>query len=333
MRSKRIEDELLVQNWPKPRALEANSVIVVTGPTASGKSSLALRLAKHVDAEIVCCDSMQIYRHLDIGTAKPSLEDQKNVPHHLFDICEVSENYSVARYVQAAKACIADILKRGRRPLLVGGTTLYVSALVEQMNFPEAEFDHALRKKLFDEAGELGNTVMYQRLVALDPEYAASVHPNNTKRVLRALERLLGSQLSNDERSDKHAEGNAPPPDEAFDYRVFCQSLPREKLYERINKRVDSMLDEGLLNEVQWLMEQDLPPTSTCMQAIGYKEMFPYILKEQSLAEATERLKANTRQYAKRQLTWYRAKGWPLWLFPKNIDEAIEAILQQLGLA
>ncbi len=329
MRNFQIDDENLNKPWPQARPLNERSIIVLTGPTAAGKSALALQLAIRLDAEIVCADSMQIYKGLDIGTAKASPKEQAQVPHHLLDLCEVHENYSTARYVEAAKHCFNDIIRRGKTPLLVGGTTLYISALVENMQFPDQEFDTVLRERLLSEAQSNGPETMYKQLLELDPAYAAQLHPNNQKRVLRALERLYSSRSTDKERLLRHASEKSEY-NEDFDYRVFCVSQPRQLLYQRINARVEQMIKEGLLEEAAWLLKQNLPQTATCMQAIGYKELFPYLRGEQKLAEVSERLKANTRQYAKRQLTWFRAKVWPMWLFPKTTEEACELILKEI---
>lgn len=325
MKKKRIEDELLLKQWPEPAVFQDNSVLVLTGPTAGGKSAVAMRLASELNAEIVSCDSMQIYKHLDIGTAKPSLDDQAQIPHYLLDICSVEENFSVARYVSLAKASFASIINKGKLPLLVGGTTLYVSALVESMQFPKENADAQLKEILAKEAAELGSAHMYERLLELDPVYAASVHPNNVKRVLRALERIISSKSVSLELDNANSLSRPE-----YDYRVFCISKPRETLYERINLRVDVMLKEGLLDEARWLLEQNLDESNTAMQAIGYKELFPYLKGEQSLEEGIERLKVNTRQYAKRQLSWYRGKPWAWWLFPENETEAVQLILKQI---
>ncbi len=330
MKNKRIDDELLQKSWPEASALKDNSIIAICGPTASGKSALALRLAQSLDGEIVSCDSMQIYRHLDIGTAKASPAERAAVPHHLLDICDVQENYSLARYVQDAKLAFADIRHKGKIPILVGGTAFYLSALVEKMDFPEHERNLELRKTLQHELEISGAEAMHSRLQMLDPVLAAQTHPHNVKRVLRSLERLLSQtdavRQCLDDKAKLRVEGETDD-----DFRVFCLSMPRDRLYARINRRVEQMIDQGLLNEAQWLLEQQLPHDSTCMQAIGYKELFPYLQAKVSLAEAVERLQINSRQYAKRQLSWFRAKNWLLWLFEEDASIATERILKQIS--
>lgn len=337
----RIDDHALAGCWSEPAPLGARGVAVLTGPTAGGKSDAALALAPRIGAEIVCCDAMQIYRGLDIGTAKPDARERALVPHHLFDIRDPAESYSVAEYVRDAMACIEDILGRGKRPLLVGGSALYVSALVEGMRFPEGESSPELRAELEAQLAASGIEPLYRRLQELDPEAARLIHPNNRKRVLRSLELLRLTGRTRAERAARGTGGAQPAPASAAseaglpgpacaDYRVFCLSRPRELLYARIDARVERMLEQGLLDEARRLWALRLPARATCMQAIAYKEFFPYFEGRAPLEDCVATLKARSRQYAKRQLSWFRAKPWPLWLFPADAAEAARRIAAQL---
>ncbi len=281
---------------------------VLAGPTASGKTALSIRLAKAHQCEIICMDSMQIYRGMDIGTAKPTAEEMAGVPHHMLDVADPGESFSVARYQEMAEAAIADIFRRGKRPLLVGGTGLYLRALRHPMAMGMVTGDESLRRELEKQAEQTdGRFVLHQKLQQVDPETAARLHVNDVRRVVRALEvyQLTGIPFS------KQPQTEAEPP---FTYRVASLTMDRETLYRRIEQRVDRMVTAGLADEVRQLLESGVPAQSQAMKAIGYKEIIPYVMGECSLEEALYELKLGTRHYAKRQLTWMRREEDVLWV-------------------
>ena len=290
-------------------------VIAVAGPTASGKSSLAMRLCKDYNGELISCDSMQIYKGMDIGTAKPTLRDRAEIPHHLIDICEPDEDFSAAAFAELAQKAIADVHARGKMPILCGGTGLYLDSVLNGVDFGEMEPDLAYRAELLQFAETNGAQALHDRLSAIDPEAALTIHPNNIKRVARALEICHLSGMTKTE-WDKNAIKNESPYSAciiALDYKN------RENLYARIHMRVDEMFAAGLENEVRALLNAGyLDPGTTAGGAIGYKELLGYIRGEMTKAEASEALKTATRHYAKRQLTWLRRNENVHWLYPDN---------------
>ena len=290
-------------------------IISVAGPTASGKSDLALMLAEHFGGEIVSFDSMQIYKGMDIGTAKPTRAELARVPHHMIDVADPRENFSVASFVAGAKAAIADIEARGKRAVLCGGTGLYQDSLIYGTEFGELEADEGYRLELAAFAEANGNAALHAILAEKDPQAAEKIHMNNVKRVIRALEIIKGSGMTKTE-WDKRAVKNAqamPTVMLGLNYR------DREKLYARIDKRVDIMIEEGLFDEVKGLFEAGLlEEGSTAYDAIGYKEMLACVRGEESLSEAAEKIKLATRHYAKRQLTWFLRNKDIIWLYPDD---------------
>ncbi|MBR3893957.1 MAG: tRNA (adenosine(37)-N6)-dimethylallyltransferase MiaA [Clostridia bacterium] len=286
-------------------------LLAVVGPTASGKSALAVALAERLGGEIVSCDSMQIYRRMDVGTAKPSAEERRGIAHHLIDAVEPQESFSCADYVTAAREIIAQIASRGALPILCGGTGLYLDALLRGGGFEETEGDPALREKLFALAREQGNHALHARLAAVDPESAAAIHENNIKRVVRALEIFETTGMTKTQADLQSRQADSP-----YDATVIgLRYEDREVLYARIDKRVDAMLADGLLEETRSLLVEGVfEQNATAAQAIGYKELLGHLRGEQSLAEATEVLKRATRRYAKRQLTWFGAKDYVKWI-------------------
>ena len=286
-------------------------IIAVVGPTASGKSALALALAGQLNGEIVSCDSMQIYRRMDIGTAKPTPEETARVRHHLVDCIEPDRAYSCAEYVEDAKAAVADIDARGKLPIFCGGTGLYLDCFLRGGNFEETESDPALREALFAYAAEKGNVALHARLAAVDPESANAIHPNNVKRVVRALEIFESTGMTKTE-ADKRSRAVESPYDATV---IGLRYEARELLYERIDRRVDIMLEEGLLDETKRLLEEGVfEINATAAQAIGYKELLGYLRGECGLEVAVEDLKRATRRYAKRQITWFGAKDYVRWV-------------------
>lgn len=283
-------------------------VIAVVGPTASGKSDLAVEICLKFNGEAVSADSMQIYKGMDIATAKPSKEEKKGVPHHMMDFLPDTESFSVAEYQRMAGEVIADIHSRGKLPVIVGGTGLYLDTLLNNIQLTEDSFDTALREKLKCRADSDGIELLLEELRKIDPEYASKMHPNNVKRILRALELWYSSGITMTEQiKNSHAES---PYDVLW---LGLDATDRQYLYDRINRRVDIMLSMGLEQEARdYLAKQN---TATSSQAIGCKELKPYFDGELSLEGAVNNLKQSTRRYAKRQLTWFRRNDCINWLF------------------
>lgn len=286
------------------------NAIIIAGPTATGKSALAVSLAKKLDGEIISADSMQIYRRMDIGSAKVTADEMQGVPHYMLDIKEPSEeNFSVADYCALAKEKIEDILKRKKLPIIVGGTGLYISSLADNIEFAEGNTNLELRERLFAIAEEKGNAYVHAMLKEIDPETAESVHENNIKRIVRAIEvyNATGITLSEQNRRSK----NTPSP---YNFIMLALFLNREKMYERINLRVDKMFEQGLIDEVKALAAEGLTKQMQAMQGIGYKEVFDYMENSITKEECIELVKKNTRNYAKRQLTWFKRDKRYIWL-------------------
>ncbi len=288
-------------------------VVVIVGPTASGKTKLSIEIAKLMDGEIVSADSMQIYRYMDIGTAKPTIDERQNIPHHMMDILDPAEQFSVAEYQKMAVDIISDIHKRQKLPIIVGGTGLYIKSLLYPMNFTDAYQDLEYRKQLQETANIKGRDYLYQQLKMVDPSTASRLHPNDVRRVIRALEvyHITGKPMS-------HYSQNLKNMDFRYNTAMIGLVMDRVKLYERINKRVDIMIENGLLNEVKNLLDKGYSRDMISMQGLGYKEIIDYYQGNLSLEEAIHIIKRETRRYAKRQLTWFRAQKGIKWI---NIDE------------
>lgn len=306
-------------------------LISVAGPTASGKSDLALFLAERFDGEIVSFDSMQIYRGMDIGTAKPTKEELSRVPHHMIDVAEPTENFSVADFTARANAVIEEIRSRGKTPILCGGTGLYLDSLLTDTKFGELEADEEYRTHLADIAKKDGNAALHAMLEKQDPEAAEKIHMNNVKRVIRALEIIKVSGMTKTEWDKKARENSTSVPCTmlALNYR------DREKLYARIDMRVDIMMDGGLFDEVKGLYEKGLlKEGTTAYDAIGYKEMLPCVRGEEPISVAADRVKLATRHYAKRQLTWFLRNKAINWLYPDDYasKEELYAAAEQMVL-
>ena len=275
-------------------------VIVVCGPTASGKTAVGAELALRLGGEVVSADSMQIYKGLSISTAKPSPEEMRGIPHHLMDFLEPYEPFSVADYVKQARACISDIRNRGKLPVIVGGTGLYINSLIDNISFDHIVSDDSLRKKLEEEAEKMGGEHMHEKLRSLDPAAAEKIHPNNRIRVIRAIEMcMLSGRTGEENRVESRKEQS---PFEPCMIGLTC--FDRQLLYDRINRRVDKMLEEGLVEEVRAVYEKYR--LRTAFNAIGFKEMIPYFEGECTLEAACDKIKQESRRYAKRQLTWFR---------------------------
>lgn len=300
---------------------EKPAVIAVAGPTASGKSDLGLKLAQRLGGEIVCMDSMQIYRRMDIGTAKPTAQERALLPHHMLDVADPTEAYAVADYAVAAERVIAEILSRGRTPILVGGTGLYLKALMDGLSLGGAGGDERLRAELnalADEPG--GKERLHARLAAVDPETAARLHPNDRRRVIRAIEvfEQTGVPMSR----QNHAAQERP-------FRVLPLALewPRDLLYARLETRVHRMMEMGLLSEVRALLESGVAPAAQSMQGIGYKELIPAAMGQDDVNRAVWDIIVHTRHYAKRQGTWLRAEPRCVWLDARDADGLLSKAL------
>ncbi len=297
-----------------------HNIIAIVGPTASGKTALSVRLAQELGAEIVSFDSMQVYRYMDIGTAKPTEEEMAGILHHMLDVAEPTEDFSVSRYVNQADPIVQDILARGNPVILVGGTGLYVDSLVagrEFAPFPET----GLREELMDKAEKEGILPLYEALSLIDPEAAAAIHPSNHKRVIRAMEVYLetGKTISQHNRETREKPPKYRPLWIGLDY------VNREALYSRINRRVDKMFSDGLVQEVQALLARGIPAEATAMQAIGYKELVSHLRGEATETEAKDAIALASRRYAKRQRTWFRRNEAIHWLELPN-EPKIEEI-------
>lgn len=278
---------------------------IITGPTASGKSAVAIKLCEMIGGELISCDSMQIYKHLDVGTAKATKEEQELVPHHMIDIIEPGESYNVSNFVEGCYEAIEDILGRGKVPVLCGGTGQYISALKDGINFEDDPNADVVTDKLYEEFKSSGIEPIYRRLAEADPEEAAKIHPNNTRRVIRALAVYEATGKTKTQRNlDSKKEG----PKYNFVLFEIDYEDDRSILYDRINRRVDIMMEEGLEKEARYLYSLPIDRKSTCCQAIGYKEFLPLIDEEpgSSLERVAYEIKLNTRHFAKRQLTWFR---------------------------
>lgn len=306
-------------------------LFVIVGPTASGKTKLGIEMAKRHNGEVISADSMQIYRRMDIGTAKPTLEEQEGVVHHMLDIVEPTETFSVVEYVERASALVEEIHSRGKQPIIVGGTGLYIESLLKSRPFPPVPEDKELRNALEQEIsqGEEAEEALLARLRELDPERGAKLFPKDHKRIVRALEIVLTTGKT----QSYYDEESLTAPPRFRSVSVGLNYLDRADLRERIALRVDVMLQQGLLEEVKSLL--DLPKDCTAMQAIGYKELRGAVTGEETLEEAVELLKIRSRQYAKRQITWFKNKGnvhWHYWKKNPNFQEALQVsteILQE----
>ena len=291
---------------------EKIKILAVAGATASGKSSLAIELAKRLDGEIVCCDSMQVYKRMNIGTAKPTPDEQAQAVHHMIDVAEPWENYSCAEYIREAAKVMEDVAARGRLPIVCGGTGLYLDALLRGSDFSEGSSpDESVRRELFEFAEQNGKDALFAELMRVDPESAMATHPNNVKRVVRALEiyRTSGMKKSELDRLSREVPSKYNATVIALRYR------DREMLRERIYRRVDEMIANGLEAETRELLETGVfEKNTTAAQAIGYKEFLGYFRGEQSFEECTELLKIATRKYAKRQITWFGGKEYVKWI-------------------
>lgn len=287
-----------------------SKVLVVAGPTASGKTKIGVELAKKLNGEIISADSMQIYKYMDIGTAKPTIEEMQGIPHHLIDFVELGEKFSVVQYKEMANKCIEDILSRGKVPILVGGTGLYINSITEEIKYDETAENKEVREKLEKIAETEGNEKLYAKLKEVDIEAYNRLHLNDTKRIIRALEvfETTGVTITEHQKMSKEIE-------KKYDYKIVGLWLERERLYARINRRVDIMIENGLEDEARNIISKlNLEGKTTAFQAIGYKEFLKYFNGECSLDDAINSIKQESRRYAKRQVTWFKRTDGLRWI-------------------
>lgn len=304
---------------------EKKLLIILTGPTAVGKTKASIGLAKAIGGEIISADSMQVYRHMDIGSAKITKEEMADVPHYLIDVLEPEEEFHVVRFQQMAKAAMADIYSRGKIPIIVGGTGFYIQALLYDIDFTENEGDSVYREKLEALAKEKGAAYLHGQLAMVDPKSAEEIHANNIKRVIRALEfyHQTGQKIS--EHNERERQKESP-----YQFCYFVLNDRRECLYERIDQRVDQMIRNGLVQEVQTLKERGCTKQMVSMQGLGYKEIFSYLEGDCSLEEAVYIIKRDTRHFAKRQLTWFKRERDVIWVQKDELNYDDEKLLQSL---
>ena len=300
-----------------------NQVIVICGPTASGKTRLGIELAKKIDGEIVSCDSMQIYKDMTIGTAKPTEEERSEAVHHLVDFVLPSERYSVAEYKKDAENTIEQIIEKNKKPIIVGGTGLYLNSLVYGIDYPNIVTDLNYRQELEKKVNKEGLESLYKEATKIDSKAIEKISPNDKKRILRILE-IYHSTGKTKTEIEADSRKNGPK----FDYKIFVLNMDREKLYDRINRRVDLMIENGLIEEVKALLEKykEFP---TAMQGLGYKEVVEYLENKTSKDEMIDKIKQETRRYAKRQITWFKSYKDAIWLDASNNDN-VSIILENI---
>ena len=300
-------------------------VVVICGPTASGKTALSIELAKKINGEIISCDSMQIYKDMNVGTAKPTKEEMQGIKHYLVDYVLPTKRYSVADYKRDAEKSIKEILKKGKVPIIVGGTGLYVDSLIYNIEYPEIKFDEQYRKKLEKEVEEKGLENLYKEAKKIDPIAVEKISKTDKKRLLRILEIYHATGKTKTEQ-EIISRRNEPK----YDYKVYALLLDREKLYDRINLRVDLMIKQGLIEEVKSILEK-YNTFPTAMQGLGYKEVVQYLNGELTKEEMIEKVKQETRRYAKRQMTWFRKNKQTVWLDAENRQNNIKIILEGIN--
>lgn len=298
-------------------------LVILTGPTAVGKTALSIALAKGIGGEIISADSMQVYRHMDIGSAKITPEEMAGVPHHLIDVLEPDQEFNVVVFQKLAKRAAAEIDGRGHIPILVGGTGFYIQALLYDIDFTENDEDTALRRSLEELAQREGSEALYERLRAVDPESCESIHAHNIKRVVRAIEfyEKTGKKISEHNREQRQNES-------PYNFAYFVLTDSRDRIYHRIDERVDLMMAQGLLEEVRVLRESGCRKDMVSMQGLGYKELLSYLEGEISLDEAVYLIKRDTRHFAKRQLTWFRREKEVTWIDKTVFDQNSQNILK-----
>ncbi len=301
---------------------QKGKMIVLTGPTAVGKTALSIALAKEIGGEIISADSMQVYKYMDIGSAKITKDEMQGVKHYLIDVLEPSEEFNVYRFQQMAKEAVKEIYQKGHIPIVVGGTGFYIQALLYDIDFSTEEDHNAFRIELERLAAEKGSAYLHAQLEEVDSVSAKEIHPNNQKRIIRALEfyQLNGEKISDHNQKERQKEA-------AYDFSYFVLTDDRKRLYQRIDERVDAMLEKGLLEEVRHLKEMGYQRNMVSMQGLGYKELLSYLSGECTLDEAIYLIKRSTRRFAKRQLTWFRRERDVIWLERARFDNNLQNIL------
>ena len=307
--------------------MEKPKVIVICGPTASGKTALSIELAKKINGEIVSADSMQIYKDMNIGSAKVTNEEMQEIKHYMIDCVSPDERFSVAEYKTNAKNAIEEIIKKGKTPIVVGGTGLYIDALIYEIEYKDIKIDENYRKELQEIEKNQGLEVLYKKALEIDPKAMEKISQNDSKRIMRVLEIYKATGKNKTEQEAESRLKEIP-----YDYKVFALTMNREKLYEKINKRVDIMIEKGLINEVENLIKKykEFP---TSMQGLGYKEVRDYFQGKTTKNEMIEKIKQESRRYAKRQLTWFRKNKQTIWLDSlEKIEDNINIILEEANI-
>ena len=299
-------------------------IICVVGPTASGKTGLGIKLARNLNGEIVSADSMQIYKDMSIASAAPTEGERQEIPHHLVEFLNFDRSFTAFDYTCAAKKAIKDIVSRGKMPIIVGGTGLYINSLVDNIKFTEFKTDLELREKLERRMDEIGAEEMLKILATFDPETALSLHPNNRRRIIRAFEIYEGAGITKAQQ-DRLSRAEESPYDAVM---IGINYKDRQRLYERINQRVDMMVEEGLVEEARAAFRRNLSHTSGAVQAIGHKELFDYFRGERTLEECIENLKRATRRYAKRQITWFSRDERINWIYADECEDIFSEALK-----
>ena len=306
-----------------------NKLIILAGPTASGKTSVSIELAKRLGGEIISADSMQVYKNMDVGTAKISVEEMQGVKHHLIDVLDPKEDFNIVKFQNMVKCSIEEIVKNGHIPILVGGTGFYIQSVIYDIDFNNEDDNSSVRKKLEEEYDTLGADFMHEKLKKIDIVSAQNIHKNNKKRIIRAIEYFLINNEPISSHNEVQREKKSP-----YDYRFFVLNPPRDILYERINKRVDIMVENGLVDEVKKLREMGLSTANISMQGIGYKEIIEYLDGEVSLETAIENIKQNTRHMAKRQVTWFKREKDVIYVDPfsfESNDKIVDYMIEKIN--
>lgn len=300
-------------------------VVIIAGPTGVGKTAASIEIAKKLNGEIISCDSMQIYKGMDIGTAKVTDQEAEGVPHHLIDVVSPRKNFSVCDYVDMCRTAVCDITSRDKLPIMVGGTGLYIDSFIDDIDFKDSCTDENYRAQLEQLAQEKGSGYLHSMLAAVDADSAAAIHANNVKRVIRALEyyKLTGTTISEHNRLSKIKKS-------PYNYCYICLTRNRDQLYSRIDRRVDIMLEQGLVDEVQSLLDDGIERDCTAMQAIGYKEVAEYLDGRADYPTMVETLKRNSRRYAKRQLTWFKRRDDIYWINLSETDNCTEMCIDYI---
>lgn len=306
-----------------------NKLIILAGPTASGKTSVSIDLAKRLGGEIISADSMQVYKYMDVGTAKISVEEMQGVKHHLIDVLDPKEDFNIVKFQNMVKYSIEEIVKNGHIPILVGGTGFYIQSVIYDIDFNNEDDNSSVRKKLEEEYDAFGADFMHEKLKKIDIVSAQNIHKNNKKRIIRAIEYFLINNEPISSHNEVQREKKSP-----YDYRFFVLNPPRDILYERINKRVDIMVENGLVDEVKKLREMGLSTENISMQGIGYKEIIEYLDGEVSLETAIENIKQNTRHMAKRQVTWFKREKDVIYVDPfsfESNDKIVDYMIEKIN--